>query len=234
MKILFGVPTLTRYDLLGRLLASVEAGTVRPESYYLIDNGDLAAQKVEEGSLVLPANMSIDRPGMNLGVAASWNKILRRAEVLGLTAIISGDDIVVRPDTLERLVNAAEASTGLFFYANGASSWAFFLQKPELAEKIGYYDENFWPAYFEDNDYHRRMLLAGENYAMITDAIVDHDISSTLRGFGDNSPQKKWLEKEFDKNSRYYGIKWGGPPGQERLGAPNLDAAQHRGGRENP
>lgn len=37
-------------------------------------------------------------------------------------------------------------------------NWAL---RSSLVEKIGYFDENFWPAYVEDCDYHVRMLLHG-------------------------------------------------------------------------
>lgn len=222
-KLILGVPTLHRYDLLRRLIASVNAGTLRPNVIAIVDNGGQldqgeAPQKVEG------TEVHLFLPGSNLGVAASWNHLLRWFPEDRL--IISGDDIVVQPDTIEKMVAAAERSPKLFFIAKGASSWAFFLQKPELARKIGFYDEKFWPAYYEDNDYHRRMLLAGEDYEMAEGAVVSHDISSTLNSLPPE--EKKKFEAEIDKNSRYYGIKWGGPPGHERLTEPNPDAVNHR------
>jgi len=163
-------------------------------------------------------------PGSNMGVAASWNHLLRWFP--DDNVIISGDDVVVQPDTLEKMVAAAARSKGLFFVTGGASSWAFFLQKPELARKIGYYDEKFWPAYYEDNDYHRRMKLAGEDYELAAGAMVSHDISSTLAALAPE--EKRKFEAEISKNSRYYAIKWGGLPGEERLTVPNPDAVNHR------
>lgn len=235
-KLIFGVPTLNRYDLLERLLRSVDRGTRLPDACLVVDNGGKLLEQLKvndwtvQGLPAIGERVIIGKPaaegerGGNLGVAASWNSILQAfPEDL---VLLSGDDIVVQPDTIEKMVAAAERSKGLFFVANGASSWAFFLQKPELTKKIGYYDEKFWPAYFEDNDYHRRMLLAGENYELAEGAVVAHDISSTLNSL--SPEEKKKFEEEIDKNSRYYGIKWGGPPGHEKLTAPNPDAVNHR------
>jgi len=235
-KLILGVPTLNRYDLLQRLLRSVEAGTCHPDVCLIVDNGGklLEQLKVEDWTLKglpkLGERIMIAKPaangerGCNLGVAASWNSILKAFPDDLL--ILSGDDIVVEPDALEKMVAAAERSKGLFFVAKGASSFAFFLQKPELAKKIGFYDELFWPAYYEDNDYHRRMKLAGEDYELAEGAVVTHDISSTLSSLPPE--EKKKFEEEIGKNSRYYGIKWGGPPGYERLTEPNPDAVNHR------
>ena len=75
--IVLGVPVLSRYDLLERLLASAEAGTVKPDRYLIVDNGrqlDVRSpgisRAVERG-----ATVSVLSPGRNLGVAASWNAI---------------------------------------------------------------------------------------------------------------------------------------------------------------
>lgn len=234
-KLVLGVPTLNRYDLLERLLRSVDRGTRLPDVCLIVDNGGelLKQLKVDDWTHGLPQlgdRIMIAKPaaegerGGNLGVAASWNSILKAFP--DDLVILSGDDIVVELDTIEKMVRAAELSKSLFIIAKGASSWAFFLQKPELARKIGYYDEKFWPAYYEDNDYHRRMLLAGEDYEMAEGAVVSHDISSTLNSLPPE--EKKKFEAEIDKNSRYYGIKWGGPPGHERLTEPNPDAVNHR------
>lgn len=224
-RLILGVPTLHRYDLLRRLIASVNAGTLRPNEVVIVDNGGKLIDCEPPPTVTeWTRQVLLDTGGVNLGVAASWNTILKKYP--DDNVLMSGDDIIVQPDTIEKMVRAAERSKALFFVANGASSWAFFLQKPELVRKIGYYDEKFWPAYYEDNDYHRRMLLAGEDYEMAEGAVVSHDISSTLNSLPPE--EKKKFEAEIDKNSRYYGIKWGGPPGHESLTEPNPDAANHR------
>ena len=75
---ILGVPTLNRYDLLGRLIASAEAGNCKPSAYFIVDNGGHfhgeaskmpgVAAAIERG-----APIEVLAPDKNLGVAASWN-----------------------------------------------------------------------------------------------------------------------------------------------------------------
>jgi GT2 family glycosyltransferase len=48
--------------------------------------------------------------------------------------------------------------------------------------KVGLFDEGFYPAYFEDNDYQRRCERAGVQISYGPD--VDHKNSSTLKTEG--------------------------------------------------
>src|SRR4029077_16740459 len=80
------------------------------------------------------------------------NKLLRAG-----VWIISNDDVTFRRETFAEMAGALEAGD-LFVNAGG---WALFGQRPELAERIGFYDELFFPAYYEDTDYYVRMVEAG-------------------------------------------------------------------------
>jgi GT2 family glycosyltransferase len=51
-------------------------------------------------------------------------------------------------------------------------------------EDIGYFDENFVPAFYEDNDYHNRIKLAGGFARRITRAPYYHFGSVTARSSG--------------------------------------------------
>jgi len=90
--------------------------------------------------------------GPNLGVAASWNRLLCAG-----AWVISNDDVTFRKETFAELAGAL-ASGDLFVHSGG---WALFGQRPEVAERIGFYDERFFPAYYEDTDYYVRLIQAG-------------------------------------------------------------------------
>ena len=93
---------------------------------------------------------------------------------------------------------------------------AFMINK-ECWNKIGPFDENFKPAYFEDNDYHHRIELAGMKAICLPTAMFYHYGSRTQNEATDkpicSSPQ-------FEANGRYYQVKWGGVPGKEAYKIP--------------
>lgn len=84
-----------------------------------------------------------------------------------------------------------------------------FLIKPDLVDKIGWFDENFRPAYFEDNDYHYRMFLSGLHAKRISTAPYFHYGSKTSQL---NQDVKDSLDKNFTKNKLYFIHKWGDSP----------------------
>jgi GT2 family glycosyltransferase len=100
---------------------------------------------------------------------------------------------------------------------NGYSSMVI---TPELLYEVGYLDENFFPAYYEDNDHRYRMKLAGLEWEYFP-LKYDHIVSSTLKS---SSEFQKKNQKTFAENGRYYIEKWGGLPGQEKYETPfNMD-----------
>lgn len=78
-------------------------------------------------------------------------------------------------------------------------------------DKVGYVDENFFPAYYEDVDIVRRGTLAGLKHLELTNALYIHFRSVTLTQEHKNVRQDEW----FTMNAMYYNRKWGGSPGNE-------------------
>src|SRR5271166_2286972 len=228
--IIIGVPVLSRYDLLERFFASAEDGTLKPDRYLVVDNGGKFTETPSvRRALERGATVSVLSTGGNLGVAASWNAILR--EAYPESVVISNDDITLGPETLARLYGEDGASKHEFVIAEGplhAKGWCLYAQTQSLTAKVGFYDENFYPAYYEDTDFHRRMTLAGvEPYRLPTDHT--HEGWATIKQEGHRGPtylgQQKCLE--------YYTRKWGGAPGQERYTEP-FDGAYFSSSVESP
>lgn len=93
---------------------------------------------------------------------------------------------------------------------------AFMINK-ECYEKVGLFDEGFKPAYFEDNDYHYRINLAGLKAIVYPPAIFYHFGSRTQN---EADPQPITSGAQFDINRAYYVTKWGGVPGEETFTTP--------------
>ena len=221
---ILGIPTLVCYDRLTALIESAERGSVRPEKYVIVDNGRglqsyWTYERPRKGPPVV--NMEIAVPAENLGVARSWNWLLRHAG--NDSIVISNDDILLGEHTLrdfERTLpeHAFVASEG----------FSLFGMTPACREKVGWFDENFYPAYFEDCDYHYRMHLAGLPGFGI-DRPASHARSSTLATAPPLERQK--IDHGFMKNREYYRQKWGGFQGEEKFTVP-FDGKPPKGWKE--
>ena len=173
------VPTLTRHDLLDRMLRSVD----HPVGHLVvIDNsgrGIVGGSGPWERMTVLPMPS-------NLGVAASWNLAIKMAHrepyvlicsddmwwpegALGEMARMSGEDRVVVSSTWPH--------------------WCAFSIGMEAVSRVGLFDEGYYPAYFEDTEFERRMGRKGVERTM--GPVVHHDNSSTLL-----TPNANWSRGE--------------------------------------
>jgi len=74
------------------------------------------------------------------------------------------------------------------------------LIKRQTLEQVGYFDENYYPAYYEDNDYHLRIIKSGLHAKRLTTAPYFHFGSMTIKnnghlGISSNSCQRLFIEK---------------------------------------
>lgn len=199
------IPTLCRYDLLIKLLQSVESGSELPDEYIIIDNGgelDLELlREMIESDRKLPIHFVV--PGENWGVARSWNYAIELAdknkeEFGGI--IISNDDVIFNHTTFQEMTHAVKK----YPFVDGLQ-WALFGQNSECKERVGLYDQTFYPAYYEDTDYLIRMARAGIVPFNALSAPVEHLGWATTRA----SKDAVWINQMREKNRQYFIRKWG-------------------------
>lgn len=110
---------------------------------------------------------------------------------------------------------------------------AFMINK-RCWEEVGEFDTGFFPAYFEDNDYHYRIKLAGLKAIVYPPAMFYHYGSRTQN---ESNPTPIVASIRFEANRAYYIEKWGGAPGGERFKVPFDDLTKTmkwtKQGREN-
>lgn len=205
--IAFIIPCLNRFDMFTETMETVDT----PIIPYVIDNW--------RG---------------NRGVSGAWNLGMERAMDDGHKyAVISNDDLKYHPgaiwgmyeairDTGAALVSPIQerrdkippARTGL---QPGADFFCFIVDIDQIVGEAGWFDQNFFPAYFEDNDMHYRMGLAGLTSFINTDVRVIHEGSMTQK-FDRNKPVTNDIA--FESNRSYFAMKWGGRPQQEVYRTP--------------
>jgi GT2 family glycosyltransferase len=183
------VPVLNRYDLLQRMLDSVD---VPVDHLLIIDNG-LGTDTLEISDKF--AKVTHLRMPANLGVAGSWNLGIKSFPYAHRWFIVS-NDVIFQPGSLEKLSQARRDEITL---TADAPNWQAFALGDEAVTDIGLFDEcGFYPAYFEDNDYIRRAQFVGVNIRKL-DIDLHHDNSSTIK-----SGYQSKNDKTFFANQRYY------------------------------
>ena len=86
-------------------------------------------------------------------------------------------------------------------------------------EEVGEFDELFFPAYFEDNDYHYRMQLLDVGAIVYPPALFYHFGSGTQNNANENGTPI--VSSPLFENARAnYFKKWRGVPGQEKFRTP--------------
>ena len=186
------VPVLNRYDLLQRMLDSVD---VPVQHLLVIDNGaSVMAEPLELKLSDKFAKATHLRMPANLGVSGSWNLGIKSFPYAQRWFIVS-NDVVFTSGALEKLATARRDEVTL---TGDAPHWQAFALGDEAVNDIGLFDESLFPAYFEDNDYMRRAEFVGVNIRKL-DIDLYHDNSSTIKA-GYQSKN----DKTFFANQRHY------------------------------
>lgn len=198
MTISLIVPVLKRFDLFAELINSIDYP-------------------------VLP--IVIDNWRGNRGVSAAWNLGMYKSLQAGNQyAIIVNDDVIFDKDVICELVKSIKETDAVMVspyaenseYFNDPENWidycCFIVDIKKLIKNVGWFDENFYPAYFEDNDMRRRIKLSGLKTFSRKDLKITHAVSATQ--FADpNNPVTS--NEAFNKNYEYFIKKWGGEPYRE-------------------
>ena len=233
---ILGVPILNRGDLLLRLFNSIDypieilhiiansTADVPEESVRTaistierqVNQGHLVHKcVVEYGAIYNETNQLITR---NLGVAGSWNKVLKTYPHAKYIMFV-GNDIQLKNGSLKNMDTVMctienRLSVGTVSATGSYNCFALF---PEIVNTVGYFDENIYPAYLEDCDYAYRIKLVG----LISHTVAGVDYihgeaptwgSSTIYS---NKEYKDINDRTHERNFEYYKRKWGGINEQE-------------------
>ena len=163
-------------------------------------------------------------------LAAAWNYGIRRLCAEGCDGVVvCNDDLVLRPETGPQLVEGLLSRPDLLMTTgfhceqtqDRAPAWesgadfACFCVNRRLFDIVGEFDETFNPCYFEDNDMHRRIRLAG--FEALRYASYHHYLNGTIKY---DSERRAVVQSRFPLVRDYYIAKWGGLPGSETYTIP--------------
>lgn len=205
MKLIVGIPTINRADLLNEALERYFED-FKDTEIFIVDNGN---QEI----ITREKKFAIYRPERNLGVAGSWNVIVDYASKIEATHVLMlNDDIVLgRAEHEIKLLINQNPDTPFF---NSLQDWCSFILRVDIWKQLGGFDEGFKIAYFEDNDLSYRMVLAGME--RLETSFLNPVVYRNSMTIAKNSA----LNQHFMDNKEYYFRKWGGYVGEETFTKP--------------
>jgi GT2 family glycosyltransferase len=196
--------------------------------YFIIDNSGgkypevtKALEKIKNEPSPYIKELVVQTNYKNVGFSGSVNQIIKQNVDKPYWFIMSVD---WHPEAgqLEIAANRLEKPFDALMFDPTQNGYSSMVWTPLLIYHTGLMDENFFPAYYEDNDHRYRMALSNIDWEYLR-LSFKHKVSSTLKS------DQSFIEKNqytFKENLAYYVKKWGGPPGSEKFKSPfNLGGA---------
>lgn len=210
-----GVPVLNRGDLVTRLVESIDLAAevlIVVNRIGPVDESVAAAVAGLEQRSPGHLRVEVQRVEGNLGVAGSWNRMM---EHFGGDCWIVNSDIAFTPGVLAEAMARVAAAPEIVQHHLWAT--ACFYVTADFTRTLGWFDENFYPAYCEDQEMDLRSVQLGMQGRIRTglDAErVAHAGSQTLRSAA--TPLRRFIEEGHACAGRYLERRWGAfpPPGE--------------------
>lgn len=121
----------------------------------------------------------------------------------------------IPPTEIARLIALDKEEVSVALHPN----FSAFAVSQKCWEEVGEFDELFFPAYFEDNDYHYRMKLSKVDGIIYPPAMFFHYGSRTQNEANEN--KTPMVPGPLFENARAnFAKKWGGAPGSEKWEHP--------------
>jgi GT2 family glycosyltransferase len=220
MSLAFVLPVLNCLAYTRQAIASIQFGA--GDQLFVIDNGSTDGTPAEMQTY-LDAKLPLVyvRHERNTGVAAAWNQGLKFAFQFGHDPVlVMNNDVVLAHDTVPALLRWHEKTGGIISAHSVAAlhaldlvdrreiyqepcDYSCFLISKSIVDRVGWFDEAYFPAYFEDMDYDCRAEMAGIPRGHAGDAVVCHFQSRTLHeGHIENH------ERHFEANRRRFLARW--------------------------
>lgn len=197
IKFVILIPTMSE-EVLDKCIASIDKKYY--PNLYIIDN-------TEKGFAKKYGVRSEHHPE-NIGIARSWNIGARKAVEEKLDYVVLMSATIIFDKGMTDLVAHMEANANPYGLET-QHSWHLVCFKPAIFKRIGYFDENLYPAYYEDSDYIRRMELAGIHNPMSkTQRLPKVEVAAGFQGNA-HALKKGGLKVNMGAMTQYFIDKWG-------------------------
>ena len=174
-----GFAVLSRFDLADRLLESIDYPV---EHLVVVNNSGTKSWEPIKPDMVEKL-WHIEVP-FGLGANGAWNLIIKSTPYAPYW-VLPNDDSWFEPGALETIANNVRSDA--FNFVNVEPKWSCVVPGEGAVLKANLWDEIFYPIYFDDDDYERRLKHFEVPFHHIN-ATVHHNNSSTLKsGYEDQN-----------------------------------------------
>lgn len=216
---MIGIVLVTYGHWPGKLIDSISSAAMDVR-WYIHHHGHEPVLTRRIANLQARDDVNLILHNSNRGLSKSWNDGVHAAYQDGAEyALLANDDLYFIDGGFEKFIYFARQNDGLDIGYTlgleiGQSDLAGQVVQQGLGcgiiarsaiKKIGYFDQNFYPAYYEDMDYDLRAVRSGLNRVTHTDYLVEHERSTTARS---NPEIKTKLAEIMHLNRDYFERKW--------------------------
>lgn len=182
-----GFATITRFDLAERLIASINY----PVEHLVVVNNSGKQTWAPQKPDIVEKLWHIEVP-YGLGLVGAWNLVIKSTPYAPYWVLVN-DDAYFSENALETIEREVDTQALNFAHVD-QTPWAAPIFGEGCVEKAGLYDEAFYPVYFDDNDYERRIRNAGVEVKQLS-ARIHHNPMTTRQDFLEQN-RRTWAANE--------------------------------------
>lgn len=153
-------------------------------------------------------------------VAGAWNRGIELAMDAGISAfLVTAVDVELPTKTIDLLLRFGETRPDVGVWSSTPNQelsdcrdecvdrcdFSCFMLRKSTIERHGWFDKEYKPAYFEDNDYAVRLVLGNQPAQQVIAARHRHEGSLTIKL---DSEMAHHVQSWFEKNRARYIEKW--------------------------
>lgn len=153
-------------------------------------------------------------------VAGAWNRGIELAMEAGIGSfLITAVDVAVTSKTVDELLRFGQAHAEVSAWSSTANQelcdcsdesaegcdFSCFMLRTSTIQRHGWFDKEYKPAYFEDNDYAVRLVLGKQPPQKVIAARHQHEGSLTIKL---DPEMAHHVRSWFEKNRARYNAKW--------------------------
>jgi SAM-dependent methyltransferase len=207
-----GVPIVNGIHWLKRLIDSIDYPV---DDLFIVNNngkGELTEELNKMIRLKHPhiKNIKVAHLPANIGCSGAWNLIIK-CYVMSPYWVIANHDISFTSGLLQAMVKSSQKED-IGIVKGKEFQWDLFLIKDWVVQECGLFDENFYPAYVEDCDYHIRLMNKNIKTEIIEYEYLHGDVNYETTGsqtWRTDLPLKEKLDYSHYLNLNYISEKWG-------------------------